>query len=125
MAVSRKSIPIYTSEGDFQAFLVYPNLYNLSGEWIGWVSEERDVYDVTGNYVGWLSKDPRILRKRTYDYTKPRRRPPTGPSRVTAPATIPLAPMMAELSYDTIDILMEEPERLPTMDSGEFRADMD
>jgi hypothetical protein len=33
--------------------------------------------------------------------------------------------MMADLSYSVIDVLLEAPERLHTMDSGENRQDMD
>ena len=33
--------------------------------------------------------------------------------------------MMPELSYSLIDILLDAPERLHTIDSGESRQDMD
>jgi hypothetical protein len=33
--------------------------------------------------------------------------------------------MMAELRFETIDVLDEEPERLHTSDTGEFKEDMD
>jgi hypothetical protein len=33
--------------------------------------------------------------------------------------------MMAELLFSQIDVLDDEPERMPTLDSGEFREDMD
>jgi hypothetical protein len=29
------------------------------------------------------------------------------------------------LTYDTIDVLQEQPDLLPTMDAGELRDDMD
>jgi hypothetical protein len=32
---------------------------------------------------------------------------------------------MADLSHESIDVLEEEPERLHTIDSGEFRQDLD
>ena len=125
MTTPRKPIPIYTTPGDFEAFLLYPMIYNLSGEWIGFVTTEREVYSVYGDYVGWLSDDPRILRKRSYDFSKPKLTPPNPPNKMAAPANAPLPPMMAELGFDTIDILYEEPERLPTLDSGELRPDLD
>lgn len=118
-------IPIFSTAGDMVAFLVFPHLYSLSGEWLGFVTPERDVYSVLGEYVGWLSDDPRILRKRTYNFDKPKLAPPTGPRRVALGATMRLPPMMPELSYDTIDVMMEEPERLHTLDSGELKEDMD
>ncbi len=125
MEERRSSIPIYTSRGDAEAFLVYPHLFNLLGEWIGFVTPEREIYSVLGFYVGYLNSDPRILRKRVLKITKPRLTPPARPQKVYPPATFPLAPLMSELYQDTIDVLLEEPERLHTVDSGEFREDLD
>ena len=125
MTIVRRPVPIYTTIGDVEAFMIYPMLYNRIGEWIGFVTKERDAYSVYGEYVGWINNDPRILRKRSYDYSKPRLTPPPTPPKVTGLASTPLPPMMAELSYDTIDILQEEPDRLPTSDAGDFRPDMD
>ena len=123
--MARKRIPIYTTSGDLGAYLVYPHLFNRLGEWIGYVNPQREVYSVLGHYVGILSNDPRILRKRSYDYSKPRQIPPPPQSRITVPATIPLAPMMAELPFSMIDVLEDEPERLSTIDFDELREDMD
>ena len=39
-------IPIYSSRGEVEAFLVFPYLFNRSGEWIGWVTPQREVYSV-------------------------------------------------------------------------------
>jgi hypothetical protein len=64
-------IPIFSSRGEVEAFLVFPNLFNRSGEWIGWVTPQREVYSVLGNYVGFLTNDPRIVRKRSDDETIP------------------------------------------------------
>ena len=122
---THRIIPIYTSRGDLGAYLVYPYLYNPQGEWIGWVTPEREVYSVLGNYVGWLSKDPRVLRKRSYDFSKPSLPVPPRPRRIPVPASIPLPPMMSELTYTTIDVLEEEPERLSTLDHDDLRPDMD
>jgi hypothetical protein len=119
-------IPIYTSRGDVEAFLVYPYLYNRNGDWIGWVTPKRQVFSVLGYYVGYMSNDPRILRKRATSTLKPRQSPPPPPpNRIPLPATVPLAPMMSELTHSVIDILMEEPERLHTVDRGELREDVD
>ena len=121
----RRIIPIYSSRGEVEAFLVFPYLYNRSGEWIGWVTSQREVYSVMGYYVGTLTNDPRIVRKRADDATKPRLKPPPHPGRIVTPAATPLAPLMSELTHSLVDVLVEEPERLHTMDSGEFREDMD
>jgi hypothetical protein len=121
----RTLIPIYNGKGDAEAFLVYPNLHNRNGDWIGWVTSQREVYSVLGYYVGYLTDEPRILRKRVTSTLKPRLRPPAAPNRISPPATIPLAPMMREITYSTIDILLEEPERLHALDRGELREDLD
>lgn len=123
--VRGKLIPIYTSRGDWTAIMVFPYLFNTLGEWIGWLTSERQVYDVDGIYVGWLTDEPRILRKRTYDRNPPSREPPDAPERIHPPATVPLPPMMAELPFELIDVLEEERERLHTTDTGELKEDMD
>lgn len=117
-------IPVYTSQGDAEAFLQYPHLFNRLGEWIGWVTPQREVYSVMGYFVGTLTSDPRIVRKRSEE-EKPRQPTPRPPKRITTPAQVPLAPMMQELTHSLIDVLSEEPERLHTLDSGEMREDMD
>jgi len=118
-------IPVYTSRGDAEAFLVYPYLYNRLGEWIGWATAERQVYSVLGFYVGDLTAEPRILRKRVTDTLKPRKTPPARPPYFAVPATIPLAPLMGDLRFGVMDVLLEEPELLHTLDSGEQRQDLD
>jgi hypothetical protein len=118
-------IPIYTSKGDAEAFLLYPYIFNRGGDWIGFVTPQREVYSVLGSFVGTLTNDPRIVGKRTTSTFKPRLEPPPTPQRVRLPATVHLPPMMAELSYSVIDILLEAPERLHTVDSGESRQDLD
>lgn len=118
-------IPIYTSKGDAEAFLLYPYLFNRNGDWIGFVNPKREVYSVLGYFVGTLTSDPRIIGKRATSTLKPRLQPPLKPEKVYPPATIPLARMMADLGSSTIDILLEAPERLHTVDSGEQRQDLD
>lgn len=120
-----KPIPIYTSRGDVGAYLIYPNLYNPQGEWIGWVTKDKWVYSVIGYYVGYISTGPRILRHRSDDDTHPRMTPKTIPIKIIPPATVPLAPLLPELSYDEVDVLLDAPELLHTMDAGELRQDID
>ena len=121
----RRIIPIYASNGEAEVFLVFPYLFNRSGEWIGWVTLKREVYSVMGLYVGALSDDARIIRKRAEDETRPRIQPPPKPGRITTPPSVPLAPLMSDLPHSLIDVLLEQPERLHTPDSGELREDMD
>ena len=117
-------IPIFTSRGDVDAFLLYPYLFNPQGEWIGFVTPQREVYSVLGSYVGILTNDPRIVRKRTQD-PLPSQRPPARPARIRPPAGAPLPKMMGDLSHEVIDVLEDRPELLHTVDSGEMRQDMD
>jgi hypothetical protein len=104
--------------------MVFPFVFNTQGEWVGWVTPDRQVYDVDGLYVGWLTTDPRVLRRRTYDQPVPRKTPPVAPERIRPPATVPLPPMMADLPFENVDVLLEEPERLHTTDTGELKEDV-
>lgn len=121
----RAVIPIYTSRGDAEAFLYYPYIYNRLGEWIGWVTPDRQVYSVLGIYVGDLTTEPRILRKRITAALPPHKLPPPPPDPLRVPANIPLAPLMADLRFGQLDILLEEPDRLHTIDAGELKEDLD
>lgn len=124
MTSKNRPLPVYTTRGDVGAYLVYPFLYNSIGEWIGWVTASREVYSVLGIYVGKLSNPFRVLRRRAEEFEHPRKVPPTPPTRIYPPATVPLAPMMPEINFDTVDVLFEEPERLHTLDAGEMREDL-
>ena len=121
----QRIIPVFASNGEAEAFLVFPYLFNRSGEWIGWVTPKREVYSVMGNYVGTLTNDPRITRKRAEDETRSRLQPPPKPGGIAAPASVPLAPMMSDLPHSLIDVLLDDPDRLHTLDGGELREDMD
>jgi hypothetical protein len=121
----QRIIPIYSSRGEADAFLAFPYLFNRGGEWIGLVTPKREVYSVLGTYVGFLTDDPRIVRKRADDEIKPRLKMPPAPRRISIPANTPLAPMLSELTHSFVDVLVEEPERLHTADSGELREDID
>src|SRR5512143_1501887 len=118
-------IPIFSSRGETDAFLVFPYIFNRSGEWIGFITPQRDVYSVRGVYAGTLTNEPRIIRKRATNALKPRLNPPPHPGRISVPAVVPLAPLMSDLTSSLIDVLSEEPERLHTLDTGELREDMD
>jgi hypothetical protein len=120
-----KLIPLYTTKGDAEAFLLYPHLFNRNGEWIGFVTSQREVYSVLGEYVGVLTDERRIVRKRATFTLKSRVTPPSRPQKISLPATVPLPPMMSELPHSLIDVLLEAPERLHTVDAGEYREDMD
>ncbi len=125
MPENAKIVPIYTTPGDWEAILRFPYLYNRDGEWIGWVTSDRDVFDVDGIFVGQLTDEPRILRRRLNSDSLARRDPPPAPERLRPPASAPLPPMMPELPYGIIDVLDEEPDRLHTLDHGNLKEDMD
>lgn len=120
-----RQIPIYNTRGEPCAILVYPFIYNICGEWVGWVNEKREVYSLLGIYVGYLSNEPRILRKRSIDWTSSRQPIPASAPHIRPMATIPLAPLMPELLYDTMDVLLEDPDALHTQDAGELKEDLD
>jgi hypothetical protein len=118
--------PLYTTSGDWAGLLVDGYLYNTQGEWIGWVDQSDQVFTVSGEYVGWLSKDFRVLCKRDTDATLPRRRPPAQPPlRVPVPTSVPLPPLMAELTFDIVDVFDERPGRLYTLDADPTAQDID
>jgi hypothetical protein len=124
--VSSHLTPIYNSRGDLDAFLLFPYIYNRQGEWIGWVTSDRKVYSVYGLYVGYYSHDNRILRKQSDVFGQERRKPPAAPSlHITIPAHAPLAPLMAELPFGVIDVLLEQPDLLSPIGFGEGREDLD
>ena len=122
---ARKLIPLYTSKGDVEAFLSYPYIFNRTGDWIGFITPQREIYSIMGYYVGFLTDDKRIIRNRVTNTLKPRLDPPPLPGKVYPPATVPLAPLMRELTHSQVDVLLDEPERLHTPDSGELRPDLD
>ena len=71
----RKPIPIYTTSGDWTALLVFPYVFSTTGEWIGFVTSDKNVFDTDGVYVGWITSEPRILRKRILEDELLRREP--------------------------------------------------
>ena len=124
MPEQKKLIPIYNSRGEIGALLSFPYIYNLAGEWIGWVTAERTVYSVHGHFVGTLTKDPRIIRKREVATTVQRKKPPPKPPAIQPPARLPLAPTLPEIGTQMMDVLEDAPYLLPSVDYGDLREDM-
>ena len=108
----KKLIPIYSTAGEVPAYLGYPYIYDQNGEWIGFVTQGRDVYSVEGEYVGWVNDDPRIVRKISSDELKENIDPPPPTDRIRIQLNSALAPMLPELPSSQIDVLMEEPHKL-------------
>ena len=100
--------PIYSTPGDWVALLDQGHLYDTRGEWIGWL-HGNEIYTRDGIYAGMLAGDGRVLRERIRPQ-RPRRPAPTARRKVRPPATVPLAPLFAELPWRIIDVFEEEPE---------------
>jgi hypothetical protein len=115
MLETQKTIPIYTSNGEAGAIFIKPYIFNLSGEWIGWVDAEGTVYSVHGHFV----------RKREWGYGRERKTPPSAPQRIRPPTHFPLAPSLPELPTYMVDVLIDHPELMPSVDFGDLRDDMD
>jgi hypothetical protein len=45
--------------------------------------------------------------------------------KINPPAVSPLPPMMPELTFGEMDVLLDRPDMLPPVDFGESREDMD
>jgi hypothetical protein len=126
MTTETTLVPIFTTVGDVGAFLAYPYIFNCEGDWIGWISQDRYVYSTHGHFVGWLASGPRILRKLADGYNRPRIEIiPPFTVKIRPPSASPLAPMMAELTFGELDVLLDRPDLLPPVDFGELRDDMD
>jgi hypothetical protein len=125
MLETQKPLPIYTSNGEAGAIFVKPYIFNLAGEWIGWVDADNNVLSVHGHFVGKLSADRRIVRKREWGYGRERKTPPPAPPAIRPPTHFPFAPTLPELPTYLVDVLIEHPELMPSVDFGDLRDDMD
>jgi len=106
-----KLIPIYTSAGECSAYLSYPYIFDVNGDWIAFVDKDRSVYSIRGEYIGWITDDPRIVRMVSSDDLKKRVEPIKKPSMIKVVATQALAPMMPDLPNSQIDVLQDEPNK--------------
>lgn len=121
-----KLTPIYTTSGDAVAYMQYSYLFNMQGEWIGFINSKKEVFSVLGKYVGYLADGPRILRKRSYSFDRPLVKPPEPPAIVVkVPPTAPLPPMMSETTFSEMDVMEEEPDRLLPRNAAENLFDLD
>ena len=117
--------PIYSTNGEWVALLHKDehggHLYDTLGERIAWL-DGKEVYTLEGEYVGFLSADGRILRERIRRQ-RPLRPSPPAPPRVRPPASVPLAPLFAELPWSQVDVFEEEPDIFKYI--SELRPDWD
>ena len=104
--------PIYRTDGEWVAIVYQGQLFNVDGEWLGFMLA-NDVYDPQGRYLAYISDDRRLLRTRQEPRDKPNKTPPPKrPERPRVQTSVPLSPMLAGLSYSTIDMFEEYEERL-------------
>jgi hypothetical protein len=100
--------PIYSTNGEWVAQLHNGQMYNTRGECVAWL-DGKDIYTRDGLYAGFLSDDGRVLRERIRRQ-RSLRAAPVAPTKVRPPATVPLAPLFAELPWNLVDVFEEEPE---------------
>ena len=104
----KRQIPIYTSAGDCLAYLSYPYVFDVNGDWIAFVTDDRNVYSVNGDYIGWITDDPRIVRTVSSNGFRNTKEPPVAPLRIKIKLSTSLAPMMSDLLNSQIDVLQDE-----------------
>ncbi len=113
---------IYTTHGDWVATLLGRYIFDRETHWIGWVDADSQVYSVRGEHVGWLSRDFRVLcrRYRSSDEAD-RREPPPAPPKPDLPYSVPLPPLTADLTYDTIDLFEDAQHLLDPFDMDQVQ----
>jgi hypothetical protein len=97
---------IFDSRGEAHALKLRDYVYDLRGEYIGYVrGGDYDVFTAGGEWIGALVPDGRIVRKRTGGRRPLDANRPAPQPRIRVTARIPLAPMSADLGFDQIDVL--------------------
>jgi len=106
-----KPIFMYNTAGDWQGYIIGQYIYDPRGDAIGFV-EGPAAYTFDGEWVGDVAKDGRILRKRAGKKRPLHTSPPVRPKgkAPNMPARAPLPPQNAEIGYDQIDVLEEDPD---------------
>jgi pimeloyl-ACP methyl ester carboxylesterase len=66
--------------------------------------------------AGWLTQDFRVLTRRDKTTDMLKKDPPPRPPAITLPVSVPLPPLMAELTFDVVDLFEERPYKLDPMD---------
>lgn len=126
--MAEKPIFLYNTAGDWQGTVIGAYIWDPRGDCIGFVEDDgktKAAYTLDGEWVGTISKDGRILRKRVGSRKPlhPRPLPRQTKRPANLPARAPLPPQNAELGFDTVDVLEEEPEVFKRV--SERRADME
>lgn len=116
---------IYDTPGDWHATMLNWSIFDLRGDYIGFVRNENyDVYTTSGEWIGNLIKDGRIVRNRNADRPPLLKQVPPKPPKPQLPARSPLPPLTGDIGYSYVDVLEWDPDifkRLSdlTPDAGE------
>lgn len=116
---------IYDTPGDWQATVIHWSIFDVRGDYIGFVRNEAyDVYTAYGEWIGNLISDGRIVRNRHADRPPLLKQLPPKPEKPKLPASAPLQMLPAELGYSMLDVLDYDPDIFKRMsdltpDAGE------
>jgi hypothetical protein len=101
-----KEFFIFDTRGDVHGVLIGQYLYDMRGEYMGYVrGEDYNVYTTSGEWVGNIWPDGRIVRKRNYQRLPLETDRPATQPKIRITARIPLPPMAADLGFDKVDVL--------------------
>ncbi len=104
---------IYDTPGDWHATMLNWAIFDLRGDYIGFVRNDiYDVYTTSGEWIGNLIKDGRITRNRNVDRPPLLKQSelPKKPVKPQLPARAPLPPLTGDMSYSYIDVLEWDPD---------------
>jgi hypothetical protein len=103
---------VFDTPGDWHAVVLGHSIFDTRGDYIGFVrGEQHDVFTASGEWIGNLFPDGRIVRKRSTP--RPpllKQLPPKPPKPANFPGRAPLPPQNAELGFDKLDVLDEDPD---------------
>jgi hypothetical protein len=103
---------VFDTPGDWHAVVLGHYIFDTRGDYIGFVrGEQHDVFTASGEWIGNLFPDGRIVRKRSTP--RPpllKQLPPKPPKPANFPGRAPLPPQNAELGFDKLDVLDEDPD---------------
>jgi hypothetical protein len=112
--VIRPSKPfcVYDSNGVWHATVVNFCIWDLQGEYIGFVrGSHHDVYTAHGEWIGCLTADGRVVRERFYEQQPLLELKKLHPPRPrNLPPRAPKAPRATKLDYHYVDVLEWDPD---------------
>jgi hypothetical protein len=97
---------IFDTRGDAHGVKIGDYLYDMRGEYIGYVKgEDYEVFTSYGEWIGYLIADGRVVRKRNADRRPLEASKPDKQPKIRLTARMPLPPMTSDLGFDKIDVL--------------------